>query len=255
MNSDDTRKPTNTRDRIVRAAATLLELQGRDAVSTRAVADAAQVQVPTIYRLFGDMHGLLDAVVSYGFTQYFDTTPIRISHDDPVEDLRQGWDGHVEFGLANPEVYRLMYAEARRGDGCTAVEQALHMLSTIVERIAQAGRLRLGVGQSVQMLQAGCRGITLSLLEAEPDRRDLALSSHVREAILNAITLPAEESVAAGTTLAAQERQSRVTRRAVALKAVLPEVVTLTPGEQLLLGEWLDRLSRSSPEGTESPQL
>lgn len=254
MNSNHISTPTNTRDRIVQAAAMLLEHQGRDAVSTRAVADAAQVQVPTIYRLFGDMRGLLNAVVSYGFTRYFDDKRTRDPHDDPVEELRQGWDGHVGFGLANPEVYTLMYAEAGRGGECTAAAQAMQMLSALIERIAQAGRLRLGVEQAAQMLQAACRGVTLSLLDTEPDVRDLALSTHVREAMLNAITLPAEDGGAALTPLAAQDSQSRVTRRAVALKAVLPEVVTLTSGEQLLLSEWLDRLSRSSLERTDSPQ-
>ena len=35
---------------------------GRGAVTTRAVSAAARVQPPTIYRQFGDMRGLLDAV-------------------------------------------------------------------------------------------------------------------------------------------------------------------------------------------------
>ena len=39
-----------TKDRIVRVAADLLAEGGREAVSTRAVAAAAGVQVPTIYR-------------------------------------------------------------------------------------------------------------------------------------------------------------------------------------------------------------
>src|SRR4051794_36006940 len=55
----------NPRDRILQAAARLLAEGGREAVSTRAVSRAAGVQAPTIYRQFGDMQGLLDAVASH----------------------------------------------------------------------------------------------------------------------------------------------------------------------------------------------
>jgi AcrR family transcriptional regulator len=39
-------------------------------VTTRSVALAAGVQPPTIYRLFGDKDGLLDAVAEHGFAHY-----------------------------------------------------------------------------------------------------------------------------------------------------------------------------------------
>ncbi len=59
-----------TRGKIVSAAIRLLNHGGRDAVTTRAVAEAAGVQAPTIYRLFGDKGRLLDAVAEYGFAAY-----------------------------------------------------------------------------------------------------------------------------------------------------------------------------------------
>lgn len=33
--------------------------------------------------------------------------------NDPVEDLRRGWDAHVEFGLTHPAFYVLMYGVPR----------------------------------------------------------------------------------------------------------------------------------------------
>jgi AcrR family transcriptional regulator len=95
----------------VQAAARLLAEGGREAVSTRAVAAAAGVQAPTIYRQFGDMRGLLDEVASYGFSTYLRDKTRRERAEDPVEDLRQGWDLHVEFGVANPALYKLMYGD------------------------------------------------------------------------------------------------------------------------------------------------
>ena len=60
MSSSD-QKP-DARARILRAATELLATGGRDAVTTRAVSAAAGVQPPTIYRHFGDMQGLFEAV-------------------------------------------------------------------------------------------------------------------------------------------------------------------------------------------------
>jgi len=51
-----------TQAAIVEVAARLLDTGGPDAVTTRAVAAEAGVQAPTIYRLFGDKDGLLEAV-------------------------------------------------------------------------------------------------------------------------------------------------------------------------------------------------
>ncbi len=61
---------------------------------TRAVSNAAGVQPPTIYRQFGDMQGLLDAVASDRFARYVRTKIARRRVEDPVADLRAGWDPH-----------------------------------------------------------------------------------------------------------------------------------------------------------------
>src|SRR3954468_23951911 len=103
----------DTRTRIVTAAAALLADGGRDAVTTRAVASAAGVQAPTIYRLFGDKSGLLDAVAEHGFAAYLTEKGVPEATRDPIEDLKAGWDLHVGFGLANPALYALMYGDPR----------------------------------------------------------------------------------------------------------------------------------------------
>src|SRR4028119_655296 len=86
---------------------------GGGAVTTRGVATAAGVQAPTIYRQFGDMRGLLDEAASFGFSRYLRDKTSRERVEDPVEDLRRGWDLHVGFGLDNPAFYTLMYGEPR----------------------------------------------------------------------------------------------------------------------------------------------
>jgi AcrR family transcriptional regulator len=231
-------KAVDTRDRIVRAAAGLLARGGREAVSTRAVAAAAGVQAPTIYRQFGDMRGLLDEVASHGFSAYLREKTMRERAEDPVEDLRRGWDLHVGFGLANPAFYALMYGDPKPGTEPTAAKEAAEILRGLVRRVAEAGRLRVGVERAARMIHAASSGVVLSLIATEEEDRDPALSEATREAMLAAVTTdePGKEATEA-------DGRSRAVSRAVALKAVLPETTELTPGERALLTEWLDRIT------------
>ncbi len=230
---------TNTKDKIVRAAAELLAKGGREAVSTRAVAAAAGVQAPTIYRHFGDMQDLLDAVAIYGFETYLQEKSSLAQTKDPVEELRRGWNLHVAFGLANPGFYTLMYGDPRPDAEHKAASQGFSALYALVARIAEAGRLRVSVERAAQMLHAAACGVTLTLLELKPEARDLSLSAQSREVVLDAVTLPL-----AAATSADANGQNSVISHAVALKALLPKTTKLTSNERALLSEWLGRLSQ-----------
>ncbi len=227
------------RERILRAAATLLAVGGREAVSTRAVSAAAGVQPPTIYRQFGDMQGLLDAVADDGFARYVRAKVARRDGEDPVAVLRAGWDLHVGFGLANPALYALMYGDPQPGVMSPAAAEARNMLEGLVRRVAAAGRLRVGVESATRTIHAAGVGVVLTLIAAGGADRDLALSDQTREAVLAAMTTdatPGEAPAQAGPRRAAVSY-------AVALKALLPEAsAAFTSAERGLLAEWLDRL-------------
>ncbi|NEE03572.1 TetR/AcrR family transcriptional regulator [Phytoactinopolyspora halotolerans] len=227
----------DVRRRIIDAAAALLRSDGRDAVTTRAVSAAAGVQPPTIYRLFTDMNGLLDAVASDGFARYLEQKHNLALSDDPVEDLRTGWDTHIQFGLENPAHYLLMYGQPTPGHRSEAAERALQRLRMLVERIAVAGRLLVDVETAVSMVHAAGVGLTLSFIEMPPADRDLSLIGRMRDATFAAIIATEPSS------------PSTVTQRAVGFKAVLDDVVDLySPGERALLDELLDRVaSKASP--------
>ncbi len=94
--------------RLIRVASSLLADKGTAAVTTRAVAQAAGMQAPAIYRLFGDKDGLLEAVAEHVMDGYVaeKSAHVAATESDPVEDLRAGWTSHVEFGLANPALFR-----------------------------------------------------------------------------------------------------------------------------------------------------
>ena len=121
----------------------------------RAVVAAAAVQAPTIYRLFGDKRGLLDAVAERSLAAYIAEKSAREPHPDPVQDLRDGWDTHVAFGLAHPGLFAIMSGDphphplspARNGRGVRAALDRTsvltggerHLLEELLDRIADGG--------------------------------------------------------------------------------------------------------------------
>ncbi len=218
------------RARIVMAAAALIASGGRDAATTRAVAAAAAVQAPTIYRLFGDKRGLLDAVAEHGLAAYVAGKAVREPHPDPVQELRDGWDMHVAFGLAHPGLFAIMSGDPRPLS--PAVAAGMEVLRRRIRAVALAGRLRTSEPRAVALLQSACVGTVLTLLGEPEARRDPGLSASAREAVLAAIT---GEAVSPAGPLPGAA--------AALLRASLERTTVLTAGERHLLEELLDRIA------------
>ncbi len=220
------------RSRIVAAAARLLRERGAASVTTRGIAQAAGVQAPAIYRLFGDKDGLLDAVAEHELARYVDDKALAVETADPVADLYAAWDRHIRFGLANPSLYALL-ADPDRAARSPVAAAGLEILRTRVHRIAVLGRLRVSERRAVELIHAAGTGVVLTLLAAAEDRdpqlADLLYDAVMRSVLTDAPTFDADHASAA----------------AIALRAAAPELVMLTPGERRLLTEWLDRVTAS----------
>ncbi len=223
-----------TRQRVVEAAIDLLTRGGREAVTTRAVADAAGLQPPAIYRLFGDKDGLLDAVAEHGFAAFLATKHVDPDPQDLIEDLRAGWNDAVEFGLANPALFTLMYAEPTRATSA-AFKAGMEILTGRVRRLATAGRLRVDEELAAQLIHATARGAVLTWLSLPQERRNPALLTTLRESMVTAVTNQRPAVQTPGPSGAAR-----------ALRAALPEQTNLSSAEQHLLTEWLNRLTDES---------
>lgn len=221
-----------TRAQLVKVAAELLASQGPGAVTTRSVALAAGMQAPAIYRIFGDKSALLDAVVQHGFETYMARNHVDDTGLDPVESLRRGWELHIGFGLANPELFRLMHAAPRTPDGPGALPDA-GVLAARVHRIAEAGRLRVPERRAVGLVSAAGTGVVFTLIGQPGDTRDESLADAAWEAVSAAI-LADEASAAAGPAAAA-----------VTLRSALPGFAAFTAAERGLLAEWLERITGS----------
>lgn len=221
---------SDTRARIIAAATTLITQGGSEAVTTRAVAAAALVPAPTIYRLFGDKRGLLDTVAEEVFAAHVAQKIMRDPLADPVEDLRLGWDTHVAFGLANPAIFVLI-STTYPGPLPRAVAAGMAVLKERVHHVARTGRLRVGEERAVDLIHAMGVGTVLTLLEKSADQRG-GLAAAAWDAISAAI-IDTESTAADGN----------ISANASALRAGLGEVTVLTPGERLLLNELLYRIS------------
>jgi AcrR family transcriptional regulator len=208
---------------IIEAASRLLRDEGARAVTTRAVSQAAGVQPPTIYRLFGDKDGLLDALAEHAMAAYVGEKAID-AELDPLTDLRAGWRGHVGFGLANPDLFQLISDPQRRRS--PAVAAGDEILRRRVHRLAAAGLLRVSEQRAVDMIQAAGRGAVLAMLTGG----DPTLGDAMFDAITAAI-------LADGPVVPSNDARTI----AVALAANIDQLPALTGAEKALMTEWLAR--------------
>ena len=228
------------RERILKAAMILLAKGGRDALTTRAVAEAARVQPPVLYRLFNDKAGLLNAVADYGFGVYLAKKRRPADTEDPVESLRAGWRRHVQFGLTHPELYLLMYADPHPGMESLAAQRSQRLLRDHMQRVAAAGRLRVSEERAAHLFHAAACGSVMTLLGMTGEQRDMSLSEIACDAALAAMVTDQPISPAPTVAAAATTLRALVT----GAEAVHPSEPNLfTEGERTLLVEWLDRLS------------
>ncbi|MER6062344.1 TetR/AcrR family transcriptional regulator [Streptomyces sp. NPDC001792] len=240
--TDQGQLPATLRQRIVLAAAGLLEEEGLEAVSTRAVAARAGVPPPTIFRTFGDKDGLLEAVGEHGFRTYLKAKTRLPETEDPVEQLRMAWDLQIRFGLTHPAYYTLVYGQARPGYLPQAGREAIAELRRMITRVAAAGRLRMSVERAADLMHAVGVGAIMTMISVPQESRDLTMADMARELVMAALTVspPAEPE-------RAEDGADAVVSSAMALRAALGRraVPALSAAEKPLLVEWLNRLADS----------
>lgn len=201
---------SETRAHILETAARLLHDEGAAALTIRAVAQAAGLQAPALYRFFEDKDALLDAVAEHVFAAYV-SKKAADEDRDPVEDLHAGWTAHLGFGLANPALFGLLVTPGRTSP---AAEAGLAVLRARVHRVAEAGRVRVPEALAVELIHAAGTGAVLALLSRPTEGLADAMYEAVATQILT--DAPAPPTVPA-------------------------DLPTLTGAERALLAEWLGR--------------
>lgn len=232
---DPSSSRANVRARIIDSAARLLQESGSAAVTTRAVALGADVQAPAIYRHFGDKDGLLEAVAEHVMATYVSAKAetVRATSEeglDPLVDLRNGWLAQIDFGLANPELFRLL-SDPGRGMSSPAAQSGRRVLEARVHRVAQTGALRVSEQRAVGLIQAAGTGVIQTALSTPPEYRDPGLAEDLYEALMRHLLTGATPRTGGDQAAGA-----------VSLRAATPQLHMLSEAERQLFAEWLDRI-------------
>lgn len=231
-----------TRARIVDAAAELLAASPSGEISTRDVCAAAGVKPPTLYHHFGDKEGLLHAVVTDGFERYLARKRAVATSGDVVADFRRSWDMHVDFGLANPGLYTVMYGRPLARQDVPAAGLAYAELVAAMRTLDNGGYLRVPAELAAKVVESAAVGVTLQLIRGGGTTDDPAASA-VRDAVVAAVIGPPR-------TYSATPASPQLVAAAAQLRDALPNgpVASLRGTESALLREWLDELADPAPD-------
>src|SRR5580700_11317671 len=230
------------RTRILETAAGLLAQSADVDVSTRAICDAAGVTAPTLYHHFGDKDGLLAAVVDFGWAAV---------HDHVADDIRAGWDNHLEFARENPNFYKLMWSPAV-ADSSSAVREAYQMLYDRLELGAGRGQLRLSAEAASRIVLSATTGAALSLISQPDLYGDGTFATQLREAVIAWITVPP------GTPSSAHDPEREAEPTIASAAATLSSRLTaedtpLTGPEMALMQQWLTTLADAPSAAPPAP--
>jgi AcrR family transcriptional regulator len=237
------------RTRILETAAGLLAQSADVDVSTRAVCDAAGITAPTLYHHFGDKDGLLAAVVDFGWAAFLETklAVAAVVHDDVADDIRAGWDNHLEFARENPSFYKLMWSPAVAANS-GAVREAYQMLYDRLELGAGRGQLRVSVEAASRIVLSATTGAALSLISQPDLYGDGTFATQLREAVIAWITVP--PGIPSAAHQPEHEAEPTIASAAATLSSRLTtEDTSLTGPETALMQQWLTTLA-DAPSAT-----
>lgn len=116
MGRNKAKKPAyhhgNLRAELIQAGLAIVEEEGVDTVSLRAVARRANVSHSAPYHHFSNKAELLAALAAAGFERLvaeIRTETERIAPAQPIEQLRVLGRTYMNFAAANPSVFRMMF--------------------------------------------------------------------------------------------------------------------------------------------------
>jgi AcrR family transcriptional regulator len=241
------------RSRIIETAADLLAQSADVDVSTRAICDAAGVTAPTLYHHFGDKDGLLAAVVDFGWAAFLETklAVAAVVHDHVADDIRAGWDNHLEFARQNPSFYKLMWSPAL-ATSSSAVREAYQMLYDRLELGAGRGQLRMSAEAASRIVLSATTGAALSLISQPDLYGDGTFATQLREAVIAWTTVP--QGNQSSTHDPEREAEPTIASAAATLSSRLTAGNTpLTGPEMALMQQWLTTLADAPSSALPAP--
>jgi AcrR family transcriptional regulator len=157
---------------IMDAAREMFVSEGFERVSMRRIAEKINYSPTTIYLYFDDKADLLRQICERTFRQLeLSVKSISQSSKDPVEKLRLGINEYINFGLAHPDEYDLVFISplpvSKEQDlQLSNGKEAFDTLRSAVAECADAGLLKNREVETIsQTLWAGIHGVTSLLIK------------------------------------------------------------------------------------------
>jgi AcrR family transcriptional regulator len=241
--------------RILEAASELLARSADADISTRAVGEAAGVTSPTLYHHFGDKEGLLAAVVDFGWVAFLESkrATAAVVHTHVADDIRVGWDNHIEFARANPNFYKVMWSPAVSASSA-AFREAFQMLYDRLAFGASRGQLRVSVETSARVVMSAVTGAALSLISQPALFGDPTFTTQLREAVIAAVTVDGE-TPSTGKSRTRTASEPTLATAATTLESRLAvEDTPLSAAETALMRQWLSTLADAATPTSGMPQ-
>ncbi|HWD95770.1 MAG TPA: TetR/AcrR family transcriptional regulator [Acidimicrobiales bacterium] len=154
---------------VLRAGIQILDTEGPDGFTVRALAVRAGVAPMAIYNHFDGLNGVLEALFTQGFSTLHEAVDIRT--DNPLADFMSAGLAYRSFALENPGLYTIMFLHRFRNfepspAALYAAAMAHQALVAHVERCQESG-LFPGVSpnDAAQVIWSACHGyVSLELI-------------------------------------------------------------------------------------------
>jgi AcrR family transcriptional regulator len=170
------REKKELRQEILDAAREMFVQDGFENVSMRKIAEKIEYSPTTIYLYFQDKADLLDCLCEETFAKLVKKQNILDQTvADPLERLRKGLSGYIEFGLKHPNHYKVTFMmpppldAERRGVRSHELGQKAfaHLRNTLALCVEQRLLTIADLDASAQVIWAAVHGLT-SILIAHP---------------------------------------------------------------------------------------
>jgi AcrR family transcriptional regulator len=176
---------------LLSAAEEELAERGMEAFSLRSVAKRAGVSHAAPAHHFGDAQGLLTALAAEGFRQFLAAQAAReaVAEKDAASQLVAAGLGYIDFAIARPTLFRLMWQSSRPDFTLPDLGQAARAaFQHLVDQVAAAGGRTAADEAAIWALAHGLADLLASsrlrgVGTLEGDARDSMIAGIIRRAL------------------------------------------------------------------------
>lgn len=187
---------------VCRVAEVLFARHGVEGVTMRQIAAELDCSSTTAYRYFRNKEEILVAVRASAFNRFCDVIEEATrSSPDPRKAARQVGQSYLDFALAHPDAYRMMFdighvEVARHAELDEALARARRSMVAYAAALIDAGMLRGDAQALGQMLWAAAHGLVMLRLSGIVT--DDAELRRLHETTMSALVRGAGETTPAG---------------------------------------------------------